>query len=211
MQALGKMEEMVAGMEQWPCWDVHIPREMCSQCSALELPPRFVCPQEQLLALLCLVVLGWALSLVPSLPHDVELCLSARRRRRSLDMRESGQIMELNLSGAHHPQPCRDHCRCQVVLPWYLNLGLDQLGTTSKTIWWTSHFPQGAACSETSLGGCHSMSWVLGDPVTHRGDGTLRHLTNPAKEGFRECEWKEGSCICGVWSNYLYKQQAHQV
>lgn len=147
---------------------------MCSQCSALELPPRFVCPQEQLLALpalLCLVVLGcwvglpcapwlsqgWALSLVPSVPHDVELCLSARGRR-SLDMSETGQIMELNLSGAYHPQPCSNHCRYHVVLPWYLNFGLDQLGTTSKTSWWTSHFPQGSACSKTSLGGCHSMS-----------------------------------------------------
>lgn len=37
----------------------------------------------------------------------------------------------------------------------------------------------------------------------------LRYLTNPAKEGFGECDWKEGSYICGVWSNYLYRQQAH--
>lgn len=65
-----------------PCWDVHVPHEMCSLCCALELAPRFVCPQR-----LCRLVgmLGWALSLIPSLSYDVELCLGAWGRRRRSD------------------------------------------------------------------------------------------------------------------------------
>lgn len=73
----------------------------------------FVCPQRQLLALpaglgwaglCCLVAPGSARAglchSVPSLPHELELCLGAWGRRRSLDMSEAGQIMELSLSGA---------------------------------------------------------------------------------------------------------------
>lgn len=66
---------------------------------------------------------GWGLSLIPSLPHDMELCLGAWGRRRILDVSDTRQLMELNLSGAHHLQPCRCRCRCQVVSPWCLDLG----------------------------------------------------------------------------------------
>lgn len=85
--------------------------EMCSLCSALELAPGLCVHRGSCwlcllgwAGLCCLVAPGSARAglchSVPSLPHELELCLGAWGRRRSLDMSETGQIMELSLSGA---------------------------------------------------------------------------------------------------------------
>lgn len=173
--------------QQLPCWDVHIPPEMCPHCCALELAPRFVCAQRQLLALPALQCLVWGVGVLgccaglpcgpcgPGLgsvtrPFLALWCgafLGAWGRRRSLDMSETGQIMELNLSGAHHLQ--------QVPL-WVSGcvsmaskFGAGPSGHHQQTQLVDSPPLQGAAGSETSLGGCHSTSWLPGDSVTQRG------------------------------------------
>lgn len=191
-------------------WDVHIPHEMFFYRFGLELTSSLVCPRccagcgswvWPLCGAWCCGdgLQSWGLSHVPSLPHDVELCLVAWERRRTLDRSEIDGLES-----------------------WiYLDNTASSLAATafalevSDCVWWCPQFgagpsrhhehsqlvdspcPEGSVCLETNLAGCHSSSQLPAESVTRGGIATMRDLTNPGKKGVRSVCERKGPAFVG--------------